>query len=336
MIKNMYDSNMINELKEWVSVINKVIELDNKDLNNIIKSYADKIVIITWMWSSYFISEIWKYFLKNIAWIETINSVSADELINEFPKIDNRYSILTFSQSWNTVEVTDILEQMKEKNIETFSIYNNEDATHKDLSKYSFFQDIEKEKSPVSTKYITYSLCLIYKLSIISWFEKWAINLEDKDKLLADLFILLEDIELLFKNEEEHIKVICGIYTEWDNFLIIWDWIDWAISKEISLKIRESTWLNASYDNVWQLVHWWINSINEKTICILFSNNDDIVNRIKDRWWKVIIFWCWDNSTFKTSDINEYLNSVSKIIVWQLFVHHLACSLWIDTDKKMW
>ena len=57
---------MIKELKEASIVIDKIINLNEDIFLDIVKNIDNKNIILTWMWSSYFISEIWAYFLKNM------------------------------------------------------------------------------------------------------------------------------------------------------------------------------------------------------------------------------------------------------------------------------
>jgi glucosamine 6-phosphate synthetase-like amidotransferase/phosphosugar isomerase protein len=282
------------------------------------------------MWSSYFISEVWAYFLKNIALNNKVYSYSADEVENNFPYINNEYFVITFSQSWNTKEVSNLLVKLEGKEISNFSLINNINWKHIELSENHFFFDIWPEKSPVSTKYVIYIILFLYKLSLFNW------NTSEKIKYLYDIQILKGFYENVFDKYNSILEKLTNKYSLWDNFLIIWNWLNYFIAKEISLKIRETIAINTSYDNIWQLNHWWINSINNKTICILLENDKNVFNKIVNRWWKVITIWENSNYDIKFNWINKYINSIQKIILLQYFVHKLASKLWINTDLKMW
>ena len=69
MNKEVYNIHMIKELKENIKVIDKLLKLDNNNFNQIISFLDKKDLVITWMGSSYFISEIWKYFLCIFWWV---------------------------------------------------------------------------------------------------------------------------------------------------------------------------------------------------------------------------------------------------------------------------
>ena len=60
------DSFMIKELKETTNIIDKIINIDETIFINISDKIKNNNIIFTWMWSSFFISEIWEYFFKKL------------------------------------------------------------------------------------------------------------------------------------------------------------------------------------------------------------------------------------------------------------------------------
>ncbi len=333
---NLYESKMINELKESSKLINKVLKLDDSEYSPITRFFEKENIILTWMWSSFFISNIWEFFLKHIAKLESCFSVSSDELWNRFPWINNKYNIFTFSQSGNTKEVMKIIDFWNKNNLSHLSLINNDKWLINDFTKDIFNIDIITEKAPVSTKYIIYTIALLYKVSInigINWKK---IDSDWGKKLLGDLDTLNSYINNIFNLFDEKVKKLAKKGTIWKHFIVVWDWLSNIVSKEISLKIRETTGLNASYDNSWQLIHWWINSINTNTICITFNLEKEIIEKIKKRWGEVITIGHFDKNDINLLNLNIYLNSILDIIIWQLYVHYLACNFWIDTDVKNW
>lgn len=330
------DTYMINELKESLLVIDKIINLDENIFFKIINNIDNKTIVLTWMWSSYFITEIWNFFLKNISFNKKCYSYSSDEINNNFPFLDESNFIITFSQSWNTKEVSNLLNQLYKKKINNYSITNNYYWYHIKLSTNNLIFDIWLEKSPVSTKYVIYSILFLYKFSIIYWNINNTVSLKEKNQYLNDLYSFNSFSENIFEKYDTIITDLTNKFSLGDNFIIIWNWLNYFISKEISLKIRETTWINSSYDSIWQLNHWWINSINNKTICIILENDEQLLNKIIERWWKVITIWICDSCDIKIITINKFINIIQKIILLQYFVHKLACSQNINTDIKVW
>jgi len=327
---------MIKELKEASVVIDEIISLKDDIFLDIVHIIGNKKIILTWMWSSYFITEIWDFFLKNIVINDISFSVSSDEIKNSFPFLDNNYFIITFSQSWNTKEVSNILKKLKNNNISNFSLTNNITWEHRKLSNNNLFFDIGLEKSPVSTKYVIYMVLFLYRFSLIYWNIHNTIFEDEKNKYSDDIYLLKVFSENVFKKYNSILEKLTENYNLWDNFLVIWNWLNYSIAKEISLKIRETTWINSSFDNVWQINHWWINSVNNKMVCILLEDDEEIYKKIIKRWWKIITIWRnWD-CDIKYNKINKYIDSVQKIILLQYFVHKLAFNLNINTDKKLW
>lgn len=318
------DSFMIKELKETTNIIDKIININETIFINISDKIKNNNIIFTWMWSSFFISEIWKYFLKNICLSNNVFSCSANEIDNNFSLINEKYCLFSFSQSWNTIEVSDILK--KYNFIYKYVFTNNFDWEHIKFSNENHIYNIWLEKSPVSTKYVVYSILFLYKLSLIY----------SKNYKLNDFIKLKEFSEIFFSEYEKKLSILSNLYNKWDNFIIIWNWLNSIIAKEISLKIRETTWINSSYDDIWQLKHWWINSINNNTISILLENDKKIIEEIKKRWWKIITIWDYNGVDIKYKWINNYIDSIQKIVLLDYFIHILANNLNINTDKKMW
>lgn len=318
------DSFMIKELKETTNIIDKIININETIFINISDKIKNNNIIFTWMWSSFFISEIWKYFFKNICLSNNVFSCSANEIDNNFSLINEKYCLFSFSQSWNTIEVSDILK--KYNFIYKYVFTNNFDWEHIKFSNENHIYNIWLEKSPVSTKYVVYSILFLYKLSLIY----------SKNYKLNDFIKLKEFSEIFFSEYEKKLSILSNLYNKWDNFIIIWNWLNSIIAKEISLKIRETTWINSSYDDIWQLKHWWINSINNNTISILLENDKKIIEEIKKRWWKIITIWDYNGVDIKYKWINNYIDSIQKIVLLDYFIHILANNLNINTDKKMW
>lgn len=318
------DSFMIKELKETTNIIDKIININETIFINISDKIKNNNIIFTWMWSSFFISEIWTYFLKNICLSNNVFSCSANEIDNNFSFIDESYCFFSFSQSWNTIEVSNILK--KYNFIYKYVFTNNFDWEHIKFSNENHIYNIWLEKSPVSTKYVVYSILFLYKLSLIY----------SKNYKLNDFIKLKEFSEIFFSEYETKLSNLSSLYNKWDNFIIIWNWLNSIIAKEISLKIRETTWISSSYDDIWQLKHWWINSINNNTISILLENDKKIIEEIKKRWWKIITIWDYNDVDIRYKWINNYIDSIQKIILLDYFIHILANNLNINTDKKMW
>jgi len=330
------NTHMINELKESNLIINKIINMKEDIFININKNINDNNIIFTWMWSSYFIWEIGNYFFKNLGWNKKTYSYSADEIENNLPYVDENYYVITCSQSGNTKEVSDILIKLKEKNISNFCLVNNLNGEHIKLSDNNFFLNIWLEKAPVSTKYVIYTILFLYKLSLFYWVINNNLSLNKNKKYLNDIKLLEIMSENVFEKYNDILKELTKKYNLGDHFIIIWNWLNNILAKEISLKIRETTWINSNYENIGQLNHWWINSINEKSICILLEDNVEIDNKIIKRWWKIITIWDKNKCDINFERINKYIDSIQKLILLQYFVHKLASTLNINTDKKMW
>lgn len=309
----MWQSYMFEELKESEKLIKKIDILEIDILKNLLNIFQNKKIIITGMGSSFFLAEICKYMFEHIWKMKNIYVCSADNLSENFPFIDNNDTIVTFSQSWNTKEVSQILSAYKN----TFALVNNKQWKHNILAKNFYNIGIEKEKSPVSTKYVVYMILFFYKFSYF---------LQQKN---IDLYDLQKFSKTIFDKNKEILEKEVSKFQKGDNFMIIWNGLQYFLAKELSLKIRETVGITSSYDNFWQLNHWWINSIDNKTICILLNKNKVVEQKITERWWKIIIL-------YQNISKDIYNEIIKQIIIWDFFIYLLSVYLQIDTNKKLW
>lgn len=325
-------TNMFSELHEIPKIVNDTTLNSSEEYVKIDKIISwKKNLILTWMGSSFFIAEIWKLYFqhiwnKNWIWVE-----SADKLNISYPNLWDDTTIMAFSQSWNTLEVDEVLKNNNENWVKCFWVYNNPESKIESRVDDSYFLWVWKEKSPVSTKYIVAALTFLYRLSV----ESLEDSNQNKQKLNWDLEMLSSQLEDVLIWLDHKIADLVSNYKEGDHFVIVWNWIFTSVAKEISLKIRETVGVFSANENDWQLNHWWINSLSPQTIAILFNSSKSVLNSLQNRDAKVIHFW-WIWSTIELPQNNDFLNPIISIVAAQLFIHHLSVAMWIDSDIKLW
>lgn len=326
---------MIQELREIPAILISENEGHTALLQNIAIKVQDKIPVICGMGSSYFLSEFGVFFLKHIAGAPNAYCVEADELMSQIPDLWKDHAVFGLSQSGSSKETVSAIKEANSAWSFTCAFHNKEGSSCQSISQLSIFQNIGTEKSPVSTKYITFQLVLLYKLAIFLWKIRWNITEAKEKELLQDVNALAEWITYIFQQLESHIKNLADSFN-WNKFVVVWSWINAYSAQEIALKIRETTWLHATHDTQGILKHWGINSLWEEVCCILFNGSSTIKNDLESRWCKVISFGNQWNHDVLVPHVNSYLDDWLIMIAWQLFVHYLSCRLGIDTDIKNW
>lgn len=326
---------MIKELREIPDILMSEDEGHIATLEDIATKVQNQIPVMCGMGSSYFLSEFGIFFLKHIGGVSNAYYVEADELMNQMPSLWKDHAVFGLSQSGSSKETVSAIEQANKAWALTCAFHNKEDSLCHSLPQLSIFQNIGTEKSPVSTKYITFQLVLLYKLAIFLWKVKGNITETEEKVLLQDIKKLADGISYIFQQIEARIKDSVNSFSS-NRFVVVWNWINVYSAQEIALKIRETTWLHATHDTEGMLKHGGINSVWPWVCCIVLNSSPDIKTALAWRWCKVISFGNeWDHD-FVIPHINNYLDPGLIMISGQLFVHYLSCKLGIDTNIKNW
>lgn len=329
------ESKMIQELRQIPSILLTEDASHTASLQDIAIKVQGNVPVICGMWSSYFLSEFGIFFLKHIAGVPNAYCVEADELTSQIPDLWKDHALIGLSQSGNSKETVTAIKEANDTWAFTCAFHNNEGSLCQKMAQLSLFQNIGTERSPVSTKYITFQLVLLYKLAVFLWKIRWNITEVKEKELLQNISTFAERISYIFQELEPVIKNLADSVSE-DKFVVVWNWINTYSAQEIALKIRETTWLYATHDTQGILKHWGINSVWKGVCCILFNNSSAVKNDLESRWCKVISFGNQWNHDVPVPHVNVYLDAWLIMIVWQLFVHYLSCRLGIDTDIKNW
>lgn len=328
-------THMIRELGEITGILSSARKSHSDALRNIASRFDRKIPVICGMGSSYFLAEFGLYFLKHIAGVPNAYSVESDELLSLLPNLWDNHVLVGLSQSGSSTETVKAIQEAKNRRAFTCSLHNKTDSMCQQIAHLSVFQNIGTEQSPVSTKYIAFQIVLLYKLAIFLWRINGSMDESEAE-------ILLEKIDHLSK-AVSHILDECNARIQelaegcnWSKFIIVWNGIDAYCAQEIALKIRETTWLDATCDTEGILRHGGVNSVWPTISCILINGSPEIKRKLEERGSKVISFWSAKTNDVVIPQVNKFLDAWLTIIAWQLFVHRLSCHLNIDTDQKNW
>lgn len=329
------ESYMIRELKEVPNILVPGVESHTTSLQDVANKVQGKVPIICGMGSSYFLAEFGTFFLKHIAGIPDAYCSEADELMNQVPDLGDKHILIGLSQSGKSKETINAFQEAIKRWALTCAFHNNIGSPCSTISLLSIFQNIGTEKSPVSTKYIAFQFVLLYILAIILWKMRWNINKADEEKLLKDVSILSQRVLFMFQIHETKIKELAQ-FSKQTGFIVVWNGINAYSAQEIALKIRETTWLQATHDTEGILRHWGANSVWPEVCCMLLSSSEEIKQGLMAKGCKVVTFGSGVNNDVVIPHVNTYLDAWLMMIAGQLFVHHLSCHLNVDTDFKKW
>ncbi len=345
MLKEMYEQpkgvadTLLPRLKDGEVVIDELNMTDEELLS------VKKIYIVA-CGSAYHAGVTGKYVLENLARI----SVEVD-LASEFryrnPVLEEGAMVIVVSQSGETADTLAALRESQKRGFKVLGIVNvvgSSIAREADSVLYTW---AGPEIAVATTKAYSTQLIALYLLALK--FARIRKTVEDKRfaGLLEDLKKLPDQIELLLSNKN-HIQKFANRYIGAKDIFFIGRGIDYAISLEGSLKLKEISYIHSEAYAAGELKHGTISLIEEGTLVAavatqpeLFAKTISNMVEVKARGAFVLAVTNEGNMEIeKAADYVIYIpetnpcfaNSLA-IIPLQLFGYYVAVGKGCDVDK---
>ena len=259
-----FDHYMMKEINEEPILVKKLIDkyLDNLDNLPDISKY--KHIHIVGCGSAYYAGMIGKNFFED----ENI-SVEID-VASEYRYRNIKYEkntlVILISQSGETADTIAAMRKANDENIDTLAIVNVDSSTIARECTYKVLTEAGKEIAVATTKAFILQVLVFSLLS-------YKIN---KDKnYLNDLKKLPQQLKVLLDKTGYYKKLADAIYKHEDVFFIGRK-VDYAISLEGSLKLKEVSYIHSDAYQAGELKHGTISLINPGTIVFAIVTDDDI------------------------------------------------------------
>ena len=255
---------MLKEIYEEKEVVKNIIDYYLKDKSLFEKRVLDlskyKKIDIVACGSAYHAGMIGKYILEES---KDIAIDVASEYRYRKSLISKDTLLILISQSGETADTLACLN--KASDIDTLGIVNVETSRLARETKYQMFLKCGVEVAVATTK-AYFSQFLMMKLLKYRLDNKYKEALEYFNKLLTDLPKSLE-----FNNFE-----IVDLISKQKRVFFIGRLIDYAISLEASLKLKEISYINAESYPAGELKHGTISLIEKNTVVIAISTNEEM------------------------------------------------------------
>lgn len=255
---------MLKEIYEEKEVVRNIIDYYLKDKSLFEKRVLDlskyKKIDIVACGSAYHAGMIGKYILEES---KDIAIDVASEYRYRKSLISKDTLLILISQSGETADTLACLN--KASDIDTLGIVNVETSRLARETKYQMFLKCGVEVAVATTK-AYFSQVLMMKLLKYRLDNKYKEALEYFNKLLTDLPKSLE-----FNNFE-----IVDLISKQKRVFFIGRLIDYAISLEASLKLKEISYINAESYPAGELKHGTISLIEKNTVVIAISTNEEM------------------------------------------------------------
>ncbi|SDB06428.1 glutamine--fructose-6-phosphate transaminase (isomerizing) [Eubacterium oxidoreducens] len=275
----------------------------------------------------------------------------AVEVASEFryrnPILNPTDLVIIVSQSGETADSLAALRLCKEQGIQTLGIVNvvgSSIAREADRVMYTW---AGPEISVATTKAYSAQLIALYLLSIKFADVKGLLAKEEKKELINDLKKLPDQIELLLHNKE-NIQKFATRYIAAKDVFFIGRGIDYAISLEGSLKLKEISYIHSEAYAAGELKHGTISLIEEGTLVAavitqqhLYQKTISNMVEVKSRGAFVLAVTNEGNTEVEKAadyviyvpETSHYFTNSLAIIPLQLFSYYVSVGKGCDVDK---
>lgn len=334
--KNGYEHFMLKEINEESEVVKNILNLYTK--NNKIKDIYNikkyKNIDIVACGSASFAGQIGKYYIEKYANIKT-DVYYASEYRYQKNFFTKDTLVILISQSGETADTLAALKLAKENSINTLAIVNRRDSSIAREADSVIYTEAGIEVAVATTKaYLAQVLILL----LLAFKDN-----NKETKLLEDLK-LLPNLITKYINEYNYSN-IANILKDKEHIFYLGRGIDYYLSMEGSLKLKEISYIHSEAFQAGELKHGSISLIDKDfgVVSVVTDKtiSDKTISNLKEvsaRGAKIItITNIKDNNfadyTILVEDYDEILNPLLVIVPMQMLAYNVAKLRDCDIDK---
>lgn len=287
-----------------------------------------------------------KYVMEGLARIPVDVDV-ASEFRYRNPILEEGSMVIVISQSGETADTLAALREAKARGFKVLGIVNvvgSSIAREADSVMYTW---AGPEIAVATTKAYSAQLAALYLLAMKFGKVRGTVSEELFAELLEDLRKLPNQIELLL-GQKEKIQRFANRYVGAEDIFFIGRGIDYAISLEGSLKLKEISYIHSEAYPAGELKHGPIALIEDGTLVVgiatqpaLYQKTISNMTEVKARGAFVMAVTCEGNREIEKAadyvvyipETNPYFANSLAIIPLQLFSYYVAVGKGCDVDK---
>ncbi len=336
-------TNMEKEIYEQPRIIKYLIYkyIKRNLITNIdIPSNIENVVFIA-SGSSYHSAAIASFFFNKTAGIDSQYYYASEIVLQNNIKINKKTLYVFISQSGETSDTNKALNLIKTYTKNTLALTNTKNSSLYKNSDYRILTYAGKEKSIASTKaFSTQLFCLFLLAGKI---------LQDKNASSAFLTEELINISQTAKKtflKREAVNTLAKKISNTDNIVILATGELYPLAREGALKIKETSYINASAYPIGEFLHGHIALLNKKSVVIILNNSDssffakNVINVIEKKYTAPcfifsndIHFDCRRENIIYLNEQNNINLMFSYMILLQLLALDISILLGKDIDN---
>ena len=336
--KNGYDHFMLKEINEESEVVKNILNLytKNNKIKNIYNIKKYKNIDIVACGSASFAGQIGKYYIEKYANIKT-EVYYASEYRYQKNFFTKDTLVILISQSGETADTLAALKLAKENGINTLAIVNRRDSSIAREADSVIYTEAGIEVAVATTKaYLAQVLILL----LLAFKDN-----NKETKLLEDLK-LLPNLITKYINEYDYSN-IANILKDKEHIFYLGRGIDYYLSMEGSLKLKEISYIHSEAFQAGELKHGSISLIDKDfgVVSVVTDKtiSDKTISNLKEvsaRGAKIITITNIKNNNFAdytilVEDYDEILNPLLVIVPMQMLAYNVAKLRDCDIDKPL-
>jgi len=322
------------------SIVLDDINITREELENI-----EKIFIVA-CGTAYHAGVVAKYVIEKLARIPVEVDV-ASEFRYRDPLISDKNLVIIISQSGETLDTLAALREAKSRGARILSIVNVVGSSIARESNDLIYTWAGPEIAVASTKAYNTQLCALYLVAIDFAYKLGQISDEMYKTLIAELKKVPEVVEEVLKTNDK-IQKFSSEHFNAKSIFFIGRGLDYALSMEGSLKLKEISYIHSEAYAGGELKHGTIALIEKGTLVVCPMTQDSLMEKmisniveVKARGAVIMAITQKKNTAVEKvadvviniPDIDPLLAPIAAVTPLQLFAYYMAVQKGCDVDK---
>lgn len=352
--KEGYEHFMIKEIYEQPEVIKKTINsyiqdntIDISRSNLTQEEIKDiKEIYIIACGSAYHVGVCAQYILEDLTKIPVRVEI-ASEFRYRKPLLNKKGLAIIISQSGETADSLAALREAKNAGIKTLGIINVVGSSIAREADHVLYTLAGPEIAVATTKAFSTQLIITYILAIEMAHVKRKINKKKYLELIKEIQTIPDKIKYILEDDTNSIQKLSSKFSYVHDAFYIGRNLDYAISLEGSLKLKEVSYIHSEAYAAGELKHGTISLIEDNTLVIGVITQDEIYEKtisnlveVKSRGAYIITVNPNKIDVNKVADFtinipetNKYFYPSLTVIPLQLLSYYITVSKGLDVDK---
>lgn len=352
--KGGYEHFMMKEIEEQPKALRDTISPRIKDGKIVLDKFSlsaedmknlNKIYIVA-CGSAYHVGMVGKYIIEKLCRIP-VEAEVASEFRYHDPIVDEHTLTIIISQSGETADTLAALKEAKSRGSRILSIVNVVGSAIANASDDVIYTWAGPEIAVATTKAYSTQLAVIYLIALYLADKMGRISKEEYENILKDIQ-RLPDLAAEVLKEKDKVQYLASQFFSSKSIFFIGRNLDYAVSLEGSLKLKEISYIHSEAYAAGELKHGTISLIEEGTLVVALATGDALydktISNVKEVKARGAVVMCVTTDKHEHAEdvcdhvvripsVNQILLPSLTVIPLQLFGYYVASLKGCDIDK---